>query len=89
MDEIKIDRFGPDVHTYAGDMQNFCVIEEVAVGKVLFNWIFGFEGRAVSSEGIRAASYKLQATRRGRRKRRRTQKQRAGAGDEGGAQRSC
>ena len=25
--------------------QNFRVIEEVAVGKVFFNWIFGFEGK--------------------------------------------
>lgn len=44
MDAI-IDRFGPDVTTYAGDLQNFRVIEEVAVGKVFFNWIFGFEGK--------------------------------------------
>ena len=41
MDAI-IDRFGPDVQTYAGDLQNFRVIEEIAVGKVFFNWIFGF-----------------------------------------------
>ena len=44
MDAI-IDRFGPDVQTYAGDLQNFRVIEEIAVGKVFFNWIFGFEGK--------------------------------------------
>lgn len=44
MDAI-VDRFGPDVHTYAGDLQNFRVIEEVAVGNVFFNWIFGFEGK--------------------------------------------
>lgn len=44
MDAI-IDRFGPDVQTYAGDLQNFRVIEEVAIGKVFFNWIFGFEGK--------------------------------------------
>ena len=44
MDAI-IDRFGSDVTTYAGDLQNFRVIEEVAVGKVFFNWIFGFEGK--------------------------------------------
>jgi len=44
MDAI-IDRFGPNVHTYAGDLQNFRVIEEVAIGKVFFNWIFGFEGK--------------------------------------------
>ncbi len=44
MDAI-IDRFGPNVHTYAGDLQNFRVIEEVAVGTVFFNWIFGFQGK--------------------------------------------
>lgn len=44
MDAI-IDRFGPNVQTYAGDLQNFRVIEEIAVGKVFFNWIFGFEGK--------------------------------------------
>ena len=44
MDAI-IDQFGPNVHTYAGDLQNFRVVEEVAVGKVFFNWIFGFEGK--------------------------------------------
>lgn len=44
MDAI-IDRFGPNVQTYAGDLQNFRVIEEVAVGNVFFNWIFGFEGK--------------------------------------------
>ena len=44
MDAI-IDKFGPSVHTYAGDLQNFRVIEEVAVGTVFFNWIFGFEGK--------------------------------------------
>lgn len=44
MDAI-IDRFGPDVQTYAGDLQNFRVIEEVAIGNVFFNWIFGFEGK--------------------------------------------
>lgn len=43
MDAI-VDRFGPNVHTYAGDLQNFRVIEEVAVGTVFFNWIFGFAG---------------------------------------------
>ena len=35
MDAI-IDRFGPNVHTYAGDLQNF---------RVIVNWIFGFEGK--------------------------------------------
>ncbi|WP_446787122.1 helix-turn-helix transcriptional regulator [Macellibacteroides fermentans] len=44
MDAI-IDRFGPNVQTYAGDLQNFRVMEEVAIGKVFFNWIFGFEGK--------------------------------------------
>jgi hypothetical protein len=44
MDAI-IDRFGPDVETYACDQQNFRVIAEIAVGKVFFNWIFGFEGK--------------------------------------------
>ena len=42
--DTMIDRFGTDVHTYACDRFNFRVIEEVAVGKVFFNWIFGFEG---------------------------------------------
>lgn len=44
MDAI-IDRFGPDVETYACDLQNFRVIAEVAVGTVFFNWIFGFGGK--------------------------------------------
>ena len=43
--DAMIDRFGTDVQTYACDRQNFRVIEEVAVGKVFFNWIFGFEGK--------------------------------------------
>lgn len=44
MDAI-IDRFGPNVETYACDQQNFRVIAEVAVGTVFFNWVFGFGGR--------------------------------------------
>ncbi len=44
MDAI-IDRFGPDVETYACDQQNFRVIAEIAVGNVFFNWIFGFGGK--------------------------------------------
>lgn len=44
MDAI-IDQFWPNVQTYAGDLQNFRVVEEVSVGKVFFNWIFGFEGK--------------------------------------------
>ena len=42
--DTMIDRFGTDVHTYACDKYNFRVIEEIAVGKVFFNWIFGFQG---------------------------------------------
>lgn len=54
MDAI-IDRFGPGVHTYAGDLQNFRVIEEVSIGNVFFNWIFGFEGkvRIKGSENVK------------------------------------
>ena len=44
MDAI-IDRFGPDVETFACDQQNFRIIAEVAVGTVFFNWIFGFGGK--------------------------------------------
>ena len=44
MDAI-VDRFGPDVETYACDQLNFRVIAEVAVGTVFFNWIFGFGGK--------------------------------------------
>ena len=44
MDAI-VDRFGPDVETYACDQQNFRVIAEIAVGKIFFNWIFGFDGK--------------------------------------------
>lgn len=44
MDAI-IDKFGSNVNTYAWDQNNFRVIAEVAVGKVFFNWIFGFEGK--------------------------------------------
>ena len=43
MDAI-IDRFGEDVTTYACDMENFRVVVEVAVNKVLFSWIVGFGG---------------------------------------------
>lgn len=44
MDAI-IDRFGPDVKTYACDQKSFRVIADVAVGTVFYNWIFGFEGK--------------------------------------------
>ena len=40
-----IDRFGPDVETYACDQQNFRVIAEIAFGKVFINWIFDFGGK--------------------------------------------
>ena len=43
MDAI-IDKFGPDVETYACDQHNFRVIAEIAIGTVFFNWIFGFGG---------------------------------------------
>ena len=42
--DIMIEHFGTEVHTYACDRHNFRVIEEVAVGKVFFNWIFGLQG---------------------------------------------
>ena len=41
MDAI-IDKFGPDVTTYACDQHSFRVVATVAVGTVFFNWIFGF-----------------------------------------------
>lgn len=44
MDAI-IDKFGPDVTTYACDQHSFRVVAEVAVGTVFFNWIFGFRGQ--------------------------------------------
>ena len=44
MDAI-VDKFGVNCETYACDQQNFRVIAEIAVGKVFFNWIFGFEGK--------------------------------------------
>ena len=60
MDAI-IDRFGPDVTTYACDQQNFRVIEEIAVGKVFFNWIFGFGGkvRIKSPEDVKEEYHQL------------------------------
>ena len=42
--DTMIDRFGTDVHTYTDSGNSFRVVEEVAVGKVFFNWIFGFQG---------------------------------------------
>ena len=60
MDAI-VDRFGPNVNTYVGDLQNFRVIEEVAVGTVFFNWIFGFQGlvRIVGPESVKEQYRKM------------------------------
>ncbi len=44
MDAI-IDKFGPDVTTYACDQRSFRVVANVAVGTVFYNWIFGFNGQ--------------------------------------------
>ena len=44
MDAI-IDLFGISAQTYAGDLQNLRVIEEVTIGKPFFNRIFSFEGK--------------------------------------------
>ena len=44
MDAI-IDRFGEDVPTYAFDIENFKAEVEVAVNKLFFMWVFGFEGK--------------------------------------------
>jgi len=44
MDAI-IDRFGEDVETYAYDMENFKAEVEVAVNKIFFMWVVGFEGK--------------------------------------------
>ncbi len=43
--DAMVDRFGPDVRTHEEDAEHFRVVEEVAVGTVFFNWIFGFEGK--------------------------------------------
>lgn len=43
MDAI-IDWLGTDVETYDYDEQNFLVMNDMAVGTVFFNWIFGFDG---------------------------------------------
>lgn len=44
MDAI-IDRFGEDVETYAYDMENFKAEVDVAVNKLFYTWIVGFEGK--------------------------------------------
>lgn len=46
MDAI-IDRFGEDVPTYAFDMENFKAEVEIAVNKIFFTWVFGFEGKVI------------------------------------------
>ncbi len=44
MDAV-IDKFGPNVFTCPYDSEHFLVIEEVSVGSVFLNWIFGFGGK--------------------------------------------
>ena len=44
MDAI-IDKFGPDVTTYACDQHSFRVVAVVSVGTTFYNWIFGFRGK--------------------------------------------
>ena len=53
--DAMIDRFGTDVNISEFDKDHFLVTEEVAVGKVFFNWIFGFEGmvKIKSPESVR------------------------------------
>ena len=56
MDAI-IDRFGTEARTYPcyDDEERFAVEAEVAVGKLFFNWIFGFGGkvRIAAPEDVR------------------------------------
>ena len=42
-----IDRFGEDVRTYAYDMEHFKAEVEIAISKVFFSWVFGFDGKVV------------------------------------------
>lgn len=44
MDAI-IDKFGPDVTTYACDENSFLIIATVSIGTPFFNWLFGFQGK--------------------------------------------
>lgn len=44
MDAI-IDKFGPDVTTYACDQNSFRVEANVSTGITFYNWIFGFQGK--------------------------------------------
>ena len=43
--DAMIDRFGSDVTTYRVDNNSFCVVTNIAVGTVFYNWIFGFKGK--------------------------------------------
>ena len=56
MDAI-IDWFGTEVKTYPcdGDEEHFIVEAEIAVGKLFYNWIFGFGGKVkiAASEDVR------------------------------------
>ena len=42
--DAMVDRFGPDVTTYACDQENFRVVVTVSLGSPFYNWIFGFGG---------------------------------------------
>lgn len=44
MDAV-LDRFGPDVTTYACDQNSFRVVAVVSVGTTFYNWIFRFRGK--------------------------------------------
>ena len=52
-----IDKFGPDVTTYACDKDSFLVVETVSIGTPFFNWVFGFQGKVKvrSPETVRQA----------------------------------
>lgn len=54
MDAV-IDKFGPNVFTCPYDSEHFLVIEEVSVGSVFLNWIFGFGGkvRIIGPDSVR------------------------------------
>ena len=44
MDPI-IDKFGPNVTTYACDQHSFRVEATVSIGTTFYNWVFGFHGK--------------------------------------------
>lgn len=44
MDAI-IDKFGPEITTYACDKHSFRVIATVSIGTTFYNWLFGFRGK--------------------------------------------